>query len=1044
MNHYKTLGLLPIFIAATLSTLPICAIASGQSVRTGFDSNILASNDDSSSLLTSIGFTVNFLGTQRSSLYVNNNGNVTFDSAFSSFDPTHILNSNHQIIAPFWADVDTRGAGSVAYGSGTVEGHTAFGVNWNRVGYYDYGTDKLNTFQLVIVNRADTGSGNFDIELNYNQIQWDTGDASDNSATAGWSDGSVSRLPGTFYTFAGSGVAGAFLDSNPTGALIRNSLNSSQDGRYVFEIRNTSDPSSSLKAYWKGGADNSWSGANWASDAAGLNHLGSIDSSYDVIFSAAGAQNENTVLNSMQEIHSLAVTSTAPIMISGSGTLIISGNSGQLGISVDSGAGAATISSNLVLAGGCRTISVENTAGLFITGTLSGSVGVEKIGSGMLSLSGSNNYTGGTLISGGTVSINSDVSLGSIPEFTELNLLFSGQGGTLQIAPSSGTVTLDSHRVILIDSGATAVIDTNGAAQSLVISGTVGGGGALTKIGAGTLFVSGITSYTGGTVVQNGGLVVDGSLGGNVAVLGGVLGGHGFIGGNVLNQSIVSPGNSPGTLTIAGNYTQSSTGALLIQIGSPTAHDKLLVGGNVALGGTLQVSLLDGYRPAKGNSFEFITLTGAGAISGSFGSIQNDTLLRFTLQYGSTGVSLIASQGLFADVPGLTPNQLSVAKRLDSIADNPRMAALVNYLNGVPETAIPGKLEKIMPTDLIPMFDASIATAQTQAFNLQRRMEEIRGGAKGFSASGLNLSDSHGTRSYNGNSNGTDGKRLIDKDGKELSPAPISDRWGFFINGSGELVDQESTAIARGTDFTTGGITTGADYRLGDHAAVGLTTGYASTTGNGRTDGAVKIDSGKLGLYGTVFGRGFFLNGVVGGGLNNYDTKRDTIGGNARGDATGKDFSALLGTGYTYRKGGLSVGPIASLRYSWVGIDGFTEHGSLAPLRISDQSEASLKSTAGLQTSYAFQLGKTIVTPQVRAQWQHEYLDTARGIGASFLPGGAFTVHGPEIGRDSLLLDLGTSVQLTQSVGVYAFYTGNLGGKNYTSHAINGGLQLSF
>ena len=182
----------------------------------------------------------------------------------------------------------------------------------------------------------------------------------------------------------------------------------------------------------------------------------------------------------------------------------------------------------------------------------------------------------------------------------------------------------------------------------------------------------------------------------------------------------------------------------------------------------------------------------------------------------------------------------------------------------------------------------------------------------------------------------------------------------------------------------------------------------------------------------------------MGGGLNSYDTKRDTIGGNAWGDATGKDFNALLGTGYTYRKGGFNVGPIASMRYSWVGIDSFTERGSLAPLKISEQSESSLKSTAGLQTSYAFGLGKIGITPQIRAQWQHEYLDTARGMGSSFLPGGAFTVFGPKIGRDSLLLDVGTSVQLTQTVGVYAFYTGNLGGNNYTSHALNGGVQMSF
>jgi len=140
----------------------------------------------------------------------------------------------------------------------------------------------------------------------------------------------------------------------------------------------------------------------------------------------------------------------------------------------------------------------------------------------------------------------------------------------------------------------------------------------------------------------------------------------------------------------------------------------------------------------------------------------------------------------------------------------------------------------------------------------------------------------------------------------------------------------------------------------------------------------------------------------------------------------------------------LSTGPIASLRYSWVGLDGFTEKGSLAPLRFDDQSEDSLKSTVGMQTSYAFTAGKVTITPEVRAQWQHEYLDASRSIGASFLPGGSFSVYGPKIGQDSLLLDAGVTVQLTARVGVYSFYTGDLGRQNYSSHSVNGGVQMSF
>lgn len=111
------------------------------------------------------------------------------------------------------------------------------------VGYFSQGTDKLNNFQLVLVDRSDTGAGNFNIMYNYNQVQWETGGASGgsgglggSSARVGYSNGTGS--PGTFCELPGSGVNGAFLDSNNATGLIHNDLNSNVLGRYIFFARN--------------------------------------------------------------------------------------------------------------------------------------------------------------------------------------------------------------------------------------------------------------------------------------------------------------------------------------------------------------------------------------------------------------------------------------------------------------------------------------------------------------------------------------------------------------------------------------------------------------------------------------------------------------------------------------------------------------------------------------------------------------------------------------------------------------------------------------
>jgi hypothetical protein len=212
----------------------------------GFTANTLAANDDFSTDAVNVGFSLNFFGTVANQVYVNNNGNITFTGPLSQFTPGDLTGSDGglPIIAPFFADVDTTGAGSglVTYGTDTLCGRAAFGVDWVNVGYFASHVDKLNSFQLILVDRSDTGAGNFDIEFNYNSIQWETGDASGGtnglggiSAGVGYSNGTGN--PGTSFQLTGSEVNGAFLDGGPN-SLAATSLEASTPGRYHFLVRN--------------------------------------------------------------------------------------------------------------------------------------------------------------------------------------------------------------------------------------------------------------------------------------------------------------------------------------------------------------------------------------------------------------------------------------------------------------------------------------------------------------------------------------------------------------------------------------------------------------------------------------------------------------------------------------------------------------------------------------------------------------------------------------------------------------------------------------
>ncbi|MBL8174749.1 MAG: putative Ig domain-containing protein [Bryobacterales bacterium] len=211
----------------------------------GFRQKSVPGNDDGSAPLEPLGWTANFFGRFRSVVFVNNNGNITFDAPLPTFTPFGLTNTGREIIAPFFADVDTRPQGSalVTYGHDTIDGRRAFAANYVSVGYYDRHVDKLNSFQVVLIQRQDTGEGNFDIEFNYEQIQWETGDASEGvngfggtSAAVGWSNGS--GQPGTFFELAGSRIPGSFL-SGGANSLVRGRTPgvNSRAGRWGFRAR---------------------------------------------------------------------------------------------------------------------------------------------------------------------------------------------------------------------------------------------------------------------------------------------------------------------------------------------------------------------------------------------------------------------------------------------------------------------------------------------------------------------------------------------------------------------------------------------------------------------------------------------------------------------------------------------------------------------------------------------------------------------------------------------------------------------------------------
>ena len=180
-------------------------------------------------------------------------------------------------------------------------------------------------------------------------------------------------------------------------------------------------------------------------------------------------------------------------------------------------------------------------------------------------------------------------------------------------------------------------------------------GNTLTKTGDGTLNINNVLNASGGSVV---------GLGGTVSLQQGTIAGNGTIEGDVDNDGgTISPGNSPGILSVSGNYTQGAGGTLEIEIMGTNpgegGHDQLNVVGSASLDGTLDIQTDAGFTPAVGATpgmigDKFVIIT-ANSVSGEFSTVNGRHTgggKFYDVGYNGGDVTLGAFQALGGDADG--------------------------------------------------------------------------------------------------------------------------------------------------------------------------------------------------------------------------------------------------------------------------------------------------------------------------------------------------------------------------------------------------------
>ena len=275
----------------------------------------------------------------------------------------------------------------------------------------------------------------------------------------------------------------------------------------------------------------------------------------------------------LQSSNANALSDTAAVTVSGTGTLDLNGTDETIG----SLAGAdATASVSL----GANTLTTGDATDTSFAGGITGTGGLTKQGAGTFTLAGTNTYTGVTMIDAGTLALTGGAAIVDTGEIQNGGTLQVDQAETVGSVNGAGGITLNADL-------------TTGDAGDDTISGVISGTGALTKQGAGTLTLSGVNTYSGLTSVNAGTLNNNNSLAGSVSVADGAI---------FNNNASVAGGLSNGGITNLANGT-SILGAVTNDGGTINATGATTVGSLDNTGGTVSL--------ANGLTTDVLTITGA-------------------------------------------------------------------------------------------------------------------------------------------------------------------------------------------------------------------------------------------------------------------------------------------------------------------------------------------------------------------------------------------------------------------------------------------------